>query len=140
PWGVDTGERPMAGERDALRDWHRLFGMLLTDVERQRPAGPVVRRAPGGGLSHAVHDGGFPAPVRQGALHEAHAAGARGSAPGAASRGTPGGPVRGGTPGGPVRGADSAVSGSVVRGTPRRATHPAAEDVNGMSGQDRPTR
>ena len=21
----------MAGERDALRDWHRLFGLLLTD-------------------------------------------------------------------------------------------------------------
>jgi len=22
---------PMAGERDVLRDWHRLFGLLLTD-------------------------------------------------------------------------------------------------------------
>src|SRR5205085_3877560 len=29
--GGDTEGTPMAGERDALRDWHRLFGLLLID-------------------------------------------------------------------------------------------------------------
>jgi hypothetical protein len=27
----DTEGRPMAGKRKALCDWHRLFGLLLTD-------------------------------------------------------------------------------------------------------------
>src|SRR5437660_10891082 len=27
----------MAGERDALRDWHRLFGLLLTDYFTNSP-------------------------------------------------------------------------------------------------------
>jgi hypothetical protein len=29
--GEDKEDRPMADDRDALRDWHRLFGLLLTD-------------------------------------------------------------------------------------------------------------
>src|SRR4051794_19449991 len=28
---ADTEGRPMAGKREALRDWHHLFGLLLTD-------------------------------------------------------------------------------------------------------------
>jgi hypothetical protein len=30
--GVNTVGRPMAGKREAPRDWHRLFGLLLTDL------------------------------------------------------------------------------------------------------------
>src|SRR5262249_32457253 len=75
--------------------------------------------------------GGSPAPVRQGALPEAHAGGARGIVAGAAPGGASGGPARGEASGGPVRGADPALSGSVVRRTPRSSAQAGAENVRG---------
>jgi hypothetical protein len=38
------GGQPMAGERDALRDWHRLFGLLLTDFFTGSPFTVEVER------------------------------------------------------------------------------------------------
>src|ERR1044071_10508115 len=42
--GADTEARPMAGEREALRDWHRLFGLLLTDFFSGSPFVVEVER------------------------------------------------------------------------------------------------
>lgn len=36
----------MAAERDALRDWHRLFGLLLTDFFSGSPFVVEVERDP----------------------------------------------------------------------------------------------
>src|SRR5207302_995891 len=36
--------RPMAVEREALRDWHRLFGLLLTDFFTDSPFAVEVER------------------------------------------------------------------------------------------------
>jgi hypothetical protein len=33
----DDEDRPMTAERDPLRDWHRLFGLLLTDFFTDSP-------------------------------------------------------------------------------------------------------
>jgi hypothetical protein len=48
PIAVQSGEtredRPMAGEREALRDWHRLFGLLLTDFFTGLPFTVEVER------------------------------------------------------------------------------------------------
>src|SRR4029077_15812655 len=41
---ADTEDRPMAVERDALRDWHRLFGLLLTDYFTGSPFTVEVER------------------------------------------------------------------------------------------------
>src|SRR3954453_14486870 len=38
------GDRPMAGEKEALRDWHRLFGLLLTDYFTGSPFTVEVER------------------------------------------------------------------------------------------------
>src|SRR5438094_7211980 len=37
-------DRPMTGEREALRDWHRLFGLLLTDFFSGSPFVVEVER------------------------------------------------------------------------------------------------
>src|SRR3954453_20661268 len=38
------GDRPMSGEGKALRDWHRLFGLLLTDFFTGSPFVVEVER------------------------------------------------------------------------------------------------
>src|SRR5262249_21333649 len=47
PWGTigaDWEDDPMAIERQALRDWHRLFGLLLTDFFSGSPFTVEVER------------------------------------------------------------------------------------------------
>src|SRR6185369_15326422 len=41
---ADREGRPMAVEREALRDWHRLFGLLLTDFFTGSPFEVEVER------------------------------------------------------------------------------------------------
>jgi hypothetical protein len=42
--GVIQGGRPLAVEKEALRDWHRLFGLLLTDFFTGSPFAVEVER------------------------------------------------------------------------------------------------
>jgi hypothetical protein len=42
--GADKEGRPMAGDRDSLRDWHRLFGLLLADFFTDSPFTVEVER------------------------------------------------------------------------------------------------
>src|SRR5947208_7935889 len=42
--GPDTEGRPMTVDREALRDWHRLFGLLLTDFFTGSPFTVEVER------------------------------------------------------------------------------------------------
>ena len=42
--GEDKEDRPMARDPEALRDWHRLFGLLLTDFFSGSPFAVEVER------------------------------------------------------------------------------------------------